>query len=100
MGDKKLADLFTPYGTVIYSKVGVEKDTGRNRTYGTNPSCLAFSRFSLVLHLNTILFPLLSTFTFETLYFKCLYIISQLGMLVDFCFTRVLNIRIILNLFD
>jgi len=29
-----LADLFTPYGTVIYSKVGVEKDTGRNRTYG------------------------------------------------------------------
>lgn len=35
MGDKKLADLFTPYGTVIYSKVGVEKDTGRNKTYGT-----------------------------------------------------------------
>lgn len=34
MGDKKLADLFTPYGTVIYSKVGVEKDTGRNKTYG------------------------------------------------------------------
>jgi hypothetical protein len=34
LGDKKLADLFTPYGTVIYSKIGVEKDTGRNRTYG------------------------------------------------------------------
>jgi len=34
MGDKKLADLFAPFGTVIYSKVGVEKETGRNRTYG------------------------------------------------------------------
>jgi hypothetical protein len=48
MGDKKLADLFTPYGTVIYSKVGVEKDTGRNRTYGMNPSSCISSIFSSV----------------------------------------------------
>jgi len=49
MGDKKLADLFTPYGTVIYSKVGVEKDTGRNRTYGMTPFFLLFfSIFSSV----------------------------------------------------
>ncbi|KAG0581130.1 hypothetical protein KC19_4G227100 [Ceratodon purpureus] len=34
MGDKKLAELFAPFGTVTYSKVGVEKETGRNRTYG------------------------------------------------------------------
>lgn len=45
MGDKKLADLFSPYGTVMYSKVGVEKETGRNRTYGMS---LGFSILSLL----------------------------------------------------
>jgi hypothetical protein len=38
LGDKKLAELFTPFGTVSYAKVGVEKETGRNRTYGMSLS--------------------------------------------------------------
>ena len=49
MGDKKLADLFSPYGAVIYSKVGVEKDTGRNRTYGMYPR-LVSSLSNVYLH--------------------------------------------------
>lgn len=48
LGDKKLADLFTPFGTVIYAKVGVEKETGRNRTYGMSLS-FPFVYSSLVL---------------------------------------------------
>eukprot|EP00246_Nothoceros_aenigmaticus_P011279 TRINITY_DN3008_c0_g2_i2.p1 TRINITY_DN3008_c0_g2~~TRINITY_DN3008_c0_g2_i2.p1 ORF type:complete len:463 (-),score=48.68 TRINITY_DN3008_c0_g2_i2:1224-2612(-) len=35
MGDQKLAELFSPYGSVIYAKVGVEKDTGRGKGYGS-----------------------------------------------------------------
>lgn len=63
MGDKKLADLFTPYGTVIYAKVGVEKDTGRNRTYGMSPLSLSFSQSSPLFTAGAVLTYLLSTFT-------------------------------------
>lgn len=34
MGDQKLAELFSPYGSVLYAKVGVEKETGRGKGYG------------------------------------------------------------------
>jgi CUG-BP- and ETR3-like factor len=48
MGDKKLADLFSPYGSVVYAKVGVEKDTGRNRTYGKSSDIWLSFCFTLV----------------------------------------------------
>lgn len=83
MGDKKLADLFTPCGTVIYAKVGVEKDTGRNRTYGMLPSCLVFFQdfpvFTLNFWCSTNLFalnPKPETFIFESLYDKYFYVMS------------------------
>lgn len=32
--DRKLAELFSAYGRVLYAKVGVERDTGRGKGYG------------------------------------------------------------------